>query len=154
MGQKAEINETGYDLKGGKALIGGTAYAIKKGRTLKDGTGYDVKFAPSVFAITGRLNSGYSEYYPEIRNGTSVLLSSGVSTFEVKAGTTLTLFLASISYDGRVQVYMNGVKTKDESLSNNTGSNSYSFNFTPESDCTIVGDAEGTSTFHWRITTS
>ena len=43
MGQKAEINGTGYDIKAGKCLVGGTAYAIKKGRTLKDGTGYDVK---------------------------------------------------------------------------------------------------------------
>lgn len=42
MGQKAEINGTGYDLKGGKTLIGGTAYAIKKGRTLIGGTGYDI----------------------------------------------------------------------------------------------------------------
>lgn len=42
MGQKAEINGTGYDLKGWKTLIGGTAYAIKKGRTLIGGTGYDV----------------------------------------------------------------------------------------------------------------
>lgn len=52
MGQKAEINGTGYDLKGGKALIGGTAYAIKKGRTLKDGTGYDVKFAPKLYTVS------------------------------------------------------------------------------------------------------
>ena len=44
MGQKTEINGTGYDLKGGKPLIGGTAYAIKKGRMLKDGTGYDISF--------------------------------------------------------------------------------------------------------------
>ena len=42
MGQKAEINGTCYDLKGGKTLIGGTAYAVKKGRTLIDGTGYDI----------------------------------------------------------------------------------------------------------------
>ena len=48
MGQKAEINGTGYDIKAGKCLVGGTAYAIKKGRTLKDGTGYDVKLAASV----------------------------------------------------------------------------------------------------------
>lgn len=44
MGQKVEINGTGYDLKGGKPLIGGTAYAIKKGRTLIGGTGYDISF--------------------------------------------------------------------------------------------------------------
>lgn len=42
MGQKVEINGTGYDLKGGRPLIGGTAYAIKKGRMLKGGTGYDI----------------------------------------------------------------------------------------------------------------
>lgn len=43
MGQKAEINGTGYDIKAGKCLVGGTAYAIKKGRTLVNGTGYDIK---------------------------------------------------------------------------------------------------------------
>lgn len=48
MGQKIEINGTGYDLKGGKPLIGGTAYAIKKGRTLKDGTGYDLTLQSSL----------------------------------------------------------------------------------------------------------
>lgn len=45
MGQKAEINGTGYDLKAGKCLSGGTAYAIKKGRMLKDGTGYDISLS-------------------------------------------------------------------------------------------------------------
>ena len=48
MGQNAEINGTGYDLKAGKCLVGGTAYAIKKGRTLKDGTGYDLSLQSSL----------------------------------------------------------------------------------------------------------
>ena len=48
MGQKAEINGTGYDLKAGKCLVGGTAYAIKKGRTLIGGTGSDIILGPQI----------------------------------------------------------------------------------------------------------
>ena len=56
MGQKAEINGTGYDLKGGKTLIGGTAYAIKKGRTLIGGTGYDIELPSDADGLTWYLN--------------------------------------------------------------------------------------------------
>lgn len=47
MANKALINGTAYEVKGGKCMVNGTVYNILKGRTLIDGTGYDITFKPS-----------------------------------------------------------------------------------------------------------
>lgn len=125
MGQKAEINGTWYDLKGGKPLIGGTAYAVKKGRTLIEGTGYDISFAKSI-PITipyGRIwNSDGKEGSEEISLVTdcsSLLLNGSTitepTTLNISRSDAFVARLRSRSKYATVRIMVNGAYKKIES---------------------------------------
>ena len=125
MGQKAEINGTWYDLKGGKPLIGGTAYAVKKGRTLIEGTGYDISFAKSI-PITipyGRIwNSDGKEGSEEISLVTdcsSLLLNGSTitepTTLNISRSDAFVARLRSRSNYATVRIMVNGAYKKIES---------------------------------------
>lgn len=124
MGQKAEINGTGYGLKGGKALIGGTAYAIKKGRTLKDGTGYDIAFAKNIpVTIPAGVvwsNDGSEQGEASLVTDCGSLLLNGSTimeptTLNISRSDAFVARLRSRSYYARVYIVVNGVYKVNES---------------------------------------
>ena len=81
MGQKTEINGTGYDLKGGKPLIGGTAYTIKKGRMLIGGTGYDIKLGHEEIWV---IENVYTLPAEAIGDFSAVVICDGIEYIRIK----------------------------------------------------------------------
>lgn len=81
MGQKAEINGTGYDIKAGKCLVGGTAYAIKKGRTLVNGTGYDIKLGHEEIWV---IENVYTLPAEAIGDFSAVVICDGIEYIRIK----------------------------------------------------------------------
>lgn len=132
------IDGTRYSIKGGKALIGGTGYDIKNGKTLVDGTVYDIPFAPKSYAVTVTLSS----YTHIIYNDT---LYSYDTVLYVTPGDPLRCVVSAALRDGMrdVAVRVNGTKVKTSSFAGpppyNLPQYSYYYDFTPESDATIVG---------------
>lgn len=138
MGQKAEINGTGYDLKAGKCLVGGTAYAIKKGRTLKDGTGYDVKFAPKLYTVS-----------IESLALTTFVTVGGVRKLEntiteAEEGT-------EVSLNGDMILSSFGVYINGEGVS---PTSSHKYTFLLNSNLTISSDGRGSIEANFYVTTS
>ena len=162
MGQKAEINGTGYDLKAGKCLVGGTAYAIKKGRTLKDGTGYDVVLEEPKPLMTYNIKSGYYMNAAIYANNSNQIAwahdkldPSG--TYICEPGDTIQLYNYSTGKTGRFQyiVYLNGTFIKSEGTTKDAVE---VYSFTPVSAFSIVGKTKNESwletLYEWYITTS
>lgn len=136
------IDGTRYSIKGGKALIGGTGYDIKNGKTLVDGTVYDIPFAPKPYVVTVTLSS----YTHVIYNDT---LYSYDTVLYVTPGDSLRCVVSAALRYGKdyVAVRVNGTKVKTSSFMgpppHNLPQYSYYYDFTPESDATIVGTNEG-----------
>lgn len=136
------IDGTAYSIKGGKALIGGTGYDIKNGKALVDGTVYDIPFTPKPYVVTVTLSS----YTHVIYNDT---LYSYDTVLYVTPGDTLRCVVSAALRYGKdnVAVRVNGTKVKTSSFMgpppHNLSQYSYYYDFTPESDATIVGTNEG-----------
>lgn len=139
MAQKALISGTSYELSGGKALIGGTGHDIKNGKVLVDGTVYDIPVTPKPYVVTVTL-SGYTYviYNDTLySNGTVLYVTPGDSVRCVVSAASMNL--------GAVRV--NGTKVNTSRFAGTPPYNlpqySYYYDFTPESDATIVGKMAG-----------
>ena len=147
MGQKAEINGTGYDLKAGKCLVGGTAYAIKKGRTLIDGTGYDVKLSNSlVVSITGYnyIVNGIPAWKVTI-DGTEY---TSAEEIEVESGTEVNVkisggygYIGSVPSKGTGYIKFNGTVIS-AGYSGGFERTATTYTFSVSADCEIVCDGK------------
>lgn len=132
------IDGTRYSIKGGKTVIGGTGYNIKNGKTLVDGTVYNIPFTPKSYVVTVTL-SGYTYV---IYNDT---LYSNDTVLYVTPGDSVRCVVSAPLRDGMndVAVRVNGTKVNTSSFMgpppHNLPQYSYYYDFTPESDATIVG---------------
>lgn len=138
MAQKVLVSGTSYELSGGKTLIGGTGYGISGGRTLVGGTGYDIPFTPKAYVVTVTLNGYTYVIYNDTRYSNDTVLY-------VTPGDSVRCVVSAPLYDGRkdVAVRVNGTKVNTSSFAGpppyNLPQYSYYYDFTPESDATIVG---------------
>ena len=138
MAQKALISGTSYELSGGKALIGGTGHDIKNGKVLVDGTVYNIPFTPKAYVVTVTLRGYTDVIYNDTRysNDTVLYVTPGDSVrCVVRAGLAPGIkFLA---------VRVNGANVNTSSFVGNPPyhlpTSSRYYDFTPESDATIVG---------------
>lgn len=132
------IDGTSYSILRGKTLISGTGYDIKNGKVLVDGTIYDIPFTPKAYVVTVTL----STYTHVIYNGT---LYSYDTVLYVAPGDSVRCVVSAPLRDGMhdVAVRVNGTKVKTSSFMGpppyNLPQYSYYYDFTPESDATIVG---------------
>jgi len=139
---KTLIDGTGYSIKRGKALIGSTGYDIISGRVLVSGTGYDIVFTPKAYVVTVTL----SNYTYVIYNDT---LYSNDTVLYVTPGDSVRCVVNAPLRDGRteVAVRVNGTEVETSSFQGpppySLGQYSYYYDFTPESDATVVGIVGG-----------
>ena len=133
------IDGTVYSILRGKTLISGTGYDIKNGKVLVDGTVYDIQVTPKPYVVTVTL-SGYTYviYNDTLySNGTVLYVTPGDSVRCVVSAASMNL--------GAVRV--NGTKVNTSSFAGTPPYNlpkySYYYDFTPESDATIVGKMAG-----------
>lgn len=132
------IDGTRYSILRGKTLISGTGHDIKNGKVLVDGTVYDIPFTPKAYVVTVTLN-GYTYV---IYNDT---LYSNDTVLYVTPGDSVRCVVSAPLRDGMndVAVRVNGTKVKTSSFAGpppyNLPQYSYYYDFTPESDATIVG---------------
>ena len=132
------INGTCYSILRGKPLISGTGYDIKNGKVLVDGTVYDIPFTPKAYVVTVTLNGYTDVIYNDTRYSNDTVLY-------VTPGDSVRCVVSAPLRDGMrdVAVRVNGTKVKTSSFAGpppyNLPRYSYYYDFTPESDATIVG---------------
>lgn len=132
------IDGTSYSILRGKTLISGTGYDIKNGKVLVDGTVYDIPFTPKAYVVTVTLNGYTDVIYNDTRYSNNTVLY-------VTPGDSVRCVVSAPLYDGRkdVAVRVNGTKVNTSSFAGpppyNLPQYSYYYDFTPESDATIVG---------------
>lgn len=132
------IDGTSYSILRGKTLISGTGYDIKNGKVLVDGTVYDIPFTPKAYVVTVTLNGYTDVIYNDTRYSNNTVLY-------VTPGDSVRCVVSAPLRDGMndVAVRVNGTKVKTSSFMGpppyNLPQYSYYYDFTPESDATIVG---------------
>ena len=132
------IDGTSYSILRGKTLISGTGYDIKNGKVLVDGTVYDIPFTPKAYVVTVTLNGYTDVIYNDTRYSNDTVLY-------VTPGDSVRCVVSAPRRDGMhdVAVRVNGTKVKTSSFAGpppyNLPQYSYYYDFTPESDATIVG---------------
>ena len=132
------INGTSYSILRGKTLISGTGHDIKNGKVLVDGTVYDIPFTPKAYVVTVTLNGYTDVIYNDTRYSNDTVLY-------VTPGDSVRCVVSAPRRDGMhdVAVRVNGTKVKTSSFAGpppyNLPRYSYYYDFTPESDATIVG---------------
>lgn len=132
------IDGTRYSILRGKTLISGTGYDIKNGKVLVDGTVYDIPFTPKAYVVTVTLNGYTDVIYNDTRYSNDTVLY-------VTPGNSVRCVVSAPLRDGMndVAVRVNGTKVKTSSFAGpppyNLPRYSYYYDFTPESDATIVG---------------
>ena len=132
------INGTSYSILRGKTLISGTGHDIKNGKVLVDGTVYNIPFTPKAYVVTVTLNGYTDVIYNDTRYSNDTVLY-------VTPGDSVRCVVSAPLRDGMhdVAVRVNGTKVKTSSFAwpppYNLPQYSYYYDFTPESDATIVG---------------
>lgn len=132
------IDGTSYSILRGKTLISGTGYDIKNGKVLVDGTVYNIPFTPKAYVVTVTLNGYTDVIYNDTRYSNDTVLY-------VTPGDSVRCVVSAPLRDGMhdVAVRVNGTKVKTSSFAGpppyNLPQYSYYYDFTPESDATIVG---------------
>ena len=132
------IDGTSYSILRGKTLISGTGYDIKNGKVLVDGTVYNIPFTPKAYVVTVTLRGYTDVIYNDTRYSNDTVLY-------VTPGDSVRCVVSAPLRDGMndVAVRVNGTKVKTSSFAGpppyNLPRYSYYYDFTPESDATIVG---------------
>ena len=132
------IDGTSYSILRGKTLISGTGYDIKNGKVLVDGTVYNIPFTPKAYVVTVTLRGYTDVIYNDTRYSNDTVLY-------VTPGDSVRCVVSAPLRDGMndVAVRVNGTKVKTSSFAGpppyNLPQYSYYYDFTPESDATIVG---------------
>ena len=132
------IDGTSYSILRGKTLISGTGYDIKNGKVLVDGTVYNIPFTPKAYVVTVTLRGYTNVIYNDTRYSNDTVLY-------VTPGDSVRCVVSAPLRDGMhdVAVRVNGTKVKTSSFAGPPPYNllqySYYYDFTPESDATIVG---------------
>ena len=136
------IDGTSNSILRGKTLISGTGYDIKNGKVLVDGTVYNIPFTPKAYVVTVTLRGYTDVIYNDTRysNDTVLYVTPGDSVRCVVSAP-----LRDGMHDGAVRV--NGTKVNTSRFAGTPPYNlpqySYYYDFTPESDATIVGKMAG-----------
>lgn len=132
------IDGTSYSILRGKTLISGTGYDIKNGKVLVDDTVYNIPFTPKAYVVTVTLRGYTDVIYNDTRYSNDTVLY-------VTPGDSVRCVVSAPLRDGMndVAVRVNGTKVKTSSFAGpppyNLPRYSYYYDFTPESDATIVG---------------
>lgn len=158
MAHKVMVDGTVYDVTGGKTLIDGTQYSIKNGKTMADGTVYEVGFS-SMPVITTSGNYSASSYvnyaYIQFTDATGAnrkidaqgytytMGADGgpvpINTFEVPAGTVITCYVESESYQVTAKIVVNGTTVASKS----DGDKTYLYTVTGNASIEIISKKSG-----------